>query len=211
MCARLAPAIGLLLTLAIAGVARSADFDVVVHDKAGKPVKDAVVTIEAPGAGPARIEGPYEVVQQNLKFNPSVLIVPVGAEVAFPNRDVVRHHVYSFSPARPFELKLYGREAQVQKVKFDKVGVVALGCNIHDSMVGFIKVVSTPFAAKTGADGHARLRGLPSSGSATLKVWQPYQKTPNNEIARPVVLTAQDGALSLAIDLRAPPDRDQAY
>jgi plastocyanin len=211
MCVRLAPAIGLLLALTLAGAGRAADFTVTVHDRAGKPVKDAVVTIEAPGAGPARIEGPYEVVQQNLKFNPSLLIVPVGAEVAFPNKDVVRHHVYSFSPTKAFELKLYGRDQQVRTVKFDKPGVVALGCNIHDSMVGFIKVVSTPFAAKTGPDGRARLRGLPASGAATLKIWQPYQKTPNNEIARPVTLTAQEGFLTLALDLRTPPDRDQAY
>lgn len=211
MCVRLSPAIGVLLTLALAGTARAADFNVTVHDKAGRPVKDAVVTIEAPGAGPARIEGPYEVVQQNLKFNPTVLIVPVGAEVAFPNKDVVRHHVYSFSPTKPFELKLYGRDEQVRSVKFDKAGVAALGCNIHDSMVGFIKVVSTPFAAKTGPDGRARLRGLPNGGAATLKVWQPYQKAPNNEIARHVTLAAQDGALTVMVDLRAPPDLDQAY
>lgn len=208
---RSAPAIGLLLTLAIAGAARAADFDVTVRDRAGRPVKDAVVTLEVPGAGPARIEGPYEVVQQNLKFNPTVLIVPVGAEVAFPNKDVVRHHVYSFSPTKPFELKLYGREAQVRTVKFDKPGVVALGCNIHDSMVGFIKVVSTPFAGKTGPDGRVRLRGLPNAGAATLKVWQPYQKAPNNEIARPVALSAQEGATAVVVDLRTPPDRDQAY
>ena len=210
MFARLAFALSLISSLAFAGAGHAADLTVILRDKAGKPVRDAVVMVEIAGGAPARPGSNYQVVQQNMKFDPFVLIVPVGAEVAFPNKDVVRHHVYSFSPTKAFELKLYGRDQAVRTVKFDKPGSVAVGCNIHDSMVAFIKVVTTPFAAKTDAAGQVRLRGLPA-GTATVKIWHPYQKAAANEIARPLVLGAQDASLNVGVDLRPAPDRDQAY
>ncbi len=127
-----------------------------------------------------------EMVQQDLQFHPFVLIVPAGAVVAFPNRDDVRHHVYSFSPAHPFELKLYGRD-ETRTVRFDHPGAIALGCNIHDNMIAFIKVVDTPYAAKSGADGVASLRGAPP-GQAVLHVWHPYLRAAGNEIVRTITL-----------------------
>ena len=81
--------------------------------------------------------------QENISFSPHVLIVPVGATVAFPNHDRVRHHVYSVSKPKKFDIKLYGRD-ETRTEAFDKPGVVALGCNIHDQMSGFIIVVDTP-------------------------------------------------------------------
>jgi plastocyanin len=210
MFARLAFVTGLVLTLAPAGLCQAAEVSITVRDKAGRPVKDAVVAIEMPGVAAPRPQGPYQVVQQDMKFDPGVLVVPVGADVSFPNRDTVRHHVYSFSPAKAFELRLYGREATPRTVKFDKPGAVALGCNIHDSMVSFIKVVTTPFAAKSDANGRVRISGLPN-GAGAMKIWHPYQRAAANEISRPVVLGGQDQTLTIALDLRAAPDRDRAY
>ena len=175
-----------------------------MKNAAGQPVKDAVVTL-TPAAGvhgPIKFDWPMRVAQQNIQFDPFVLIVPVGADVSFPNRDQVRHHVYSFSPAKRFELKLYGKD-ETRSVHFDKVGVVALGCNIHDTMVGFIKVVATPYAAKTDASGQVKLADVPS-GQAVLSVWQPYLKGPNNEVTRTVAVPAQgEGREVLAVDVRA--------
>ena len=92
----------------------AADFAVAVRTAAGRPVADAVVTVyPVSGTAPvsqARFDWPMRMVQQNLQFKPFVLVVPEGATVAFPNLDNVRHHVYSFSPAHPFELKLYGHD-----------------------------------------------------------------------------------------------------
>ncbi len=134
----------------------------------------------------------------------------MGATVAFPNRDTVRHQVYSFSPAKSFELKLYGRD-ETRTVKFDRVGVIALGCNIHDSMVGFIKVVDTPFAAKTDAQGQVTLHGLPA-GAGTLKVWHPYLKAAGNELSTALALP-QAGLVRRAetADVRSPPIRRNSY
>ena len=200
-----------LLAALLAPCARAADLQVTLHDAKGRPVRDAVVTYYPDGgAGPVRIEGPYRMAQQNLQFDPFVLVAPVGATVAFPNRDAVRHQVYSFSPAHPFELKLYGRD-ETRTIRFDRVGVIALGCNIHDSMVGFIKVVDTPFAAKSDAQGVAVVRGVPA-GAGSMKIWHPYLKARGNELDAQVVMP-QGGELKRAetIDVRSPPVRRNTY
>jgi plastocyanin len=171
-----------------------------------------VTLVPAGGAasGAIRFDWAYRMAQQNQQFDPFVLIVPQGAVVSFPNLDSVRHQVYSFSPAHPFELKLYGKD-QTRTVRFDKPGVIALGCNIHDSMVAFIKVVDTPFAAKAGASGDVLLRGAPA-GAATLRIWHPYLKAPGNEIVRQVMLPRDGGVReSATLELRTPPMSHMAY
>ena len=204
----------LLLGLAlVAPCARASDLQVVLHNPKGQPIRDAVVSWYpqgGSGSGPIRFDWPYREAQQNLQFDPFVLVVPVGATVAFPNRDTVRHQVYSFSPAHPFELKLYSRD-DTRTVRFDRVGVIALGCNIHDSMVGFIKVVDTPFAAKTDAKGAVTLHGLPG-GAGVLKVWHPYLKTAGNELASPMSMPPTGLVQrSETADVRSPPIRRNAY
>src|SRR4051812_22633289 len=112
----------LLIAAAMALPARAADLVVEVTTPAGKPVANAVVMVKpvgAAGRGASHLSGPYVMAQKEMQFEPYVLVVPVGAEVSFPNLDPFRHHVYSFSPAKTFELKLYGRGG-VPVVKFDK-------------------------------------------------------------------------------------------
>jgi hypothetical protein len=162
----------------------AADLTVSVRDSAGRPVRDAVVTVvPASGVprGPIRFAWPLRVVQQDIQFDPFVLIVPVGATVSFPNLDRVRHHVYSFSRGNRFEIELYGRDETRTHV-FTAAGVAALGCNIHDQMLAYVKVVDTPWAAKTGATGDVTLSGLPAGG-ATLRIWHPRLTGRGNEIA----------------------------
>ena len=169
-----------LAGMAAATPAAAVDLTVSVRGDDGAPLADAVVLVHVPGgspAGPIRYSWPATMTQQNIAFNPYVLIVPVGPTVGFPNKDKVRHHVYSFSAAKKFELKLYGQQEE-RTVTFDKTGVVALGCNIHDSMIGYIYVADTPFAAKTNAAGEAVIHGLPS-GPGTLSVWHPDMKGRN--------------------------------
>jgi plastocyanin len=203
-----------LALVALAPAARAGDVLFSVVDARNKPVVDAVVTAYPTDSKGEKIEAirfPWaqEMDQHNLQFDPFVLIVPVGANVSFPNRDPVRHHVYSFSPTKPFELKLYGQD-ETRSVRFERAGVVALGCNIHDNMVAFIKVVDTPFAAKTDEKGQAVLRALPP-GRAEVRVWHPYMKAPNNEISRNLTVAAAGGRETVQIDVRGAPDRRGAY
>ena len=189
---------GILATSAAAG-----DVSVEVRNAAGQPVRDAVVMIRpaagvAPGT-PMKVSWPMVMAQQNIQFTPYVLIAPLGSVVSFPNKDKVRHHVYSFSAPKKFELKLYGRD-ESRTVTFDKPGAVSVGCNIHDAMIGYIYVSDTPFAAKSGPDGVAVVRGAPAGG-ATLMVWHPDLKarTPFSR-GLPVTVGAQRSLVTL--DLR---------
>ncbi|MGZ6017886.1 MAG: methylamine utilization protein [Phenylobacterium sp.] len=187
---------------AIAGSAAAADLTVTVRGDDGTPLADAVVLVRpAGGSGPAsaiHYAWPTTMVQQNIAFNPYVLIVPVGSTVGFPNKDKVRHHVYSFSAAKKFELKLYGQQEE-RTVTFEKTGVVALGCNIHDVMIGYIYVADTPYAAKTDASGTVVLHGLPG-GAGTLSVWHPDMKANRAAIDKP--LAAGATTVPVSLDLR---------
>lgn len=197
----------LIMTFIFApATAMAGDLVMTVRDGAGKPVSNAVVMVRpAAGvpAGPIRFPWAYTVAQQNIQFDPFVLIVPVGAAVGFPNKDKVRHHVYSFSAGNKFELKLFGRD-ESRSVTFKAVGVAAIGCNIHDPMVGFIQVVDTPFAVKTDAAGVATIRGI-TAGAATIRIWHPYLRAPKNEVVRKATFAAAGVVRDqVAIDLRAP-------
>lgn len=189
------------IPLAVLGLlpaaAPAATVTIDVRGPDGRPLADAVVTIDVPGHAAAVPRGPYAMEQKSIAFQPHVLVVPVGAAVSFPNRDAVRHHVYSFSKAKRFDLKLYGREDQ-RSIVFDRPGVVALGCNIHDSMSGFIVVTTSPFAAKADADGHVVLGDVPP-GAARLTIWSPSIRQPDNMLAQPIVVAAAGTAKTVAI------------
>lgn len=186
--------------LAIHGGARASDVMVVVKDDKGRPVKDAVVILNTP-ARTSPAPGHFTVNQKDIAFVPFVLVVPVGSTVDFGNLDPFRHHVYSFSPAKKFELKLFGK-GETRSVRFGKVGTVAIGCNIHDSMQAFVQVVDTPFAAKSGANGRVLLRGMPD-GAQSVRVWHPQLRAPGNQVVVPVNAKGSV-TLPVSVKLRAP-------
>ncbi|MCB1185363.1 methylamine utilization protein [bacterium] len=146
---------------------------VTVRDAAGAPVPWAAVTLTpTDGQGIGAWTAPAPVMRQHgVLFDPFVLAVRTGAEVAFPNLDDIRHHVYSFSRAKRFELRLYGKDEN-KLVVFDQPGVVALGCTIHDNMLSFIHVSDAPVQAVTDAQGRAAFAGLPA-GAWEIGVWHP--------------------------------------
>ena len=197
--------LGLALALA-ATAAHAGDLVVEVKSPKGAPVADAVVTVDPAGGGksPARYDQPLALTQQHLMFLPFVLVVPVGGSVSFPNADKVRHQVYSFSAAKRFELKLYGQD-QSRAIVFDKVGTVAVGCNIHDSMAAFIKVVDAPFATHTDAQGRAVIKDI-GAGAAVVRVWHPYAKVAGGEVKLEVAIPVRGAAQKpVVLDVRAPP------
>ena len=138
--------------------------------------------------------------QKNVTFTPGTLIVAKGGSVAFPNLDTVRHSVFSFSKAARFEIDLYGRD-QSRSQAFPVVGTVALGCNIHDQMRGYIRVVDTPYAAKTDQNGLVRLSGM-AAGTYQLTIWHPRARTPGGEVKRAVVVGAGAASQKIALRLR---------
>ncbi|MBC7682560.1 MAG: methylamine utilization protein [Ferruginibacter sp.] len=159
-----------LTTLLCALPVLAATVQVQVQDSTGKAVPDAVVFLESKEAlavvKPLQIA---EVAQVGRQFDPQVRVVTVGTAVQFPNRDSVRHQVYSFSDIKRFELKLYAA-GTASPVVFDKPGIAVLGCNIHDSMVAWIVVVPTPYFGRSGPDGKLALDDLPP-GNYRLRTW----------------------------------------
>ena len=188
----------------IAGVqpASAANVTVQVRDGSGAVVPNAVVTIRLTGrATPAARAGNVTVEQRDIQFQPFVTIVGAGSTVAFPNRDKVRHHVYSFSPAKKFELKLYAREDN-RAVRFDQAGIVALGCNIHDQMSAYVAVVDTPWAVKTDTNGMARLTDIPG-GAMEVTVWHPALRAPGNRATKAIrVADSANHSEGFAVQLR---------
>ena len=179
-----------------------------VVDTGGHPVADAVVTFRpSTGARLARGGGSYTMAQKGMQFHPFVLVVPVGANVSFPNYDSTKHDVYSFSPAKTFELKLFAKD-QSRSVHFDKAGVVALGCNIHDQMTAFIVVADSAWTAKTDARGTATFADAPNA-AGTVSVWHPYLRAPGNQVEKAIPAGAPGEVFKIA--LRPPPMPMPAY
>ena len=156
--------------LAAAVQAAGAPVQVLVQDSAGRPIADVVVFLESAEArAAARPARDAVIAQIDKRFSPAVSVVPVGTAVQFPNRDTVRHHVYSFSAIKNFELKLYAG-TPATPVVFDRAGIAVLGCNIHDNMTAWVVVVETPYFARSAESGRAAIESVPP-GAYRLRAW----------------------------------------
>jgi plastocyanin len=173
----------LLTVLVFAGDLSAGSLEVIVKDDKGRPVSDAVAYADA-GAASGAPKKQAVVDQRDKQFVPYVTAVQAGTAVIFPNSDNIRHHVYSFSPAKRFELPLYSG-VPAEPVVFDKVGFVTLGCNIHDWMIAYVAVLPTPYFQVTRQDGRAALKDLPA-GQYTVQVWHPVLKGQPEALAQRV-------------------------
>jgi plastocyanin len=136
--------------------------------------------------------------QRGTEFIPYLTVVQTDTAIDFPNHDTTRHHVYSFSPPKRFEIKLYAGKPS-QPIVFDRPGVVVLGCNIHDWMEAYVLVVDSPYFAKTGADGRAAIAGVPP-GRYRLRLWHPRQNA--EAAASEIEVGAAPARLNLALDVK---------
>ena len=183
--------------VALYGPARAGTIEAHVVTPAGAPVEDSAVVIEPLAAPALRHRATATIEQRDREFVPYVTIVQTGTAIEFPNRDPFKHHVYSFSRAKNFEIKLYaGKPAQ--PVVFDKPGEVALGCNIHDWMEAYVLVVDSPYFARTSSKGRAVIANVPP-GHYRLRLWHPRQKA---ELPlRDINVSAAPAKLDLVLDV----------
>ncbi|WP_374941148.1 methylamine utilization protein [Pseudomonas sp. 102515] len=163
------------------GAAQAAEVAVQVVDGQGAPLADAVVMLSGQGLVPER--HPAAIDQQNRRFVPHVLAVAIGTAVSFPNTDDIRHQVYSFSSPKRFELPLY-HGLPSTPVVFDQPGVVVVGCNIHDWMVGYVYVTTAGRSVVTDSQGRARLEA--PDGHYQLALWHP-DLSDKQEVAQPAL------------------------
>jgi plastocyanin len=187
--------------------------EISVADERGEPVAQVAVYATpltgAPAKKPSAAKRTASMDQQHNEFVPHVLVVSAGTEVQFPNSDVVSHHVYSFSQAKTFELALYKGNTH-SPLAFDEPGVVVLGCNIHDSMIGYIVVVPTEHYALSDERGTVRLEGVPA-GDYMVDVWTPRARPTGLPAAQRV--TVVDGVMKLdtRITGRLAPEQDHKH
>ena len=201
----------LLCVLFRAAPAAAASLAITIQLPDGRPLADAVVTVQAIGrklSPPAPIHVVMD--QMNRMFVPEVIVVPVGSTVSFPNSDSVSHQIYSFSPAKRFQLPLY-RGKPYPPVLFDQAGVVILGCNIHDWMIGYVDVVDAPFYGTTDARGSWSAE-VPT-GRYEITVWHPRMREQSPTLVRELSVDSTDRAtltLQLTKPLRAAPMEGQS-
>jgi plastocyanin len=197
----------LLLALPLAAVhAANPSVSGSVTTPDGSAVAGAVVFVQTPPSASNVTPRPMAVVDQvNKTFLPGVLPILVGTSVRFPNHDQIHHHVYSFSPIKTFELPLYKGD-DAPPVLFDKVGVVRIGCNIHDWMSGIILVLPSPYFAVTGADGRFVLGELPN-GTHVLVAWHALSKLKPEETAQTVRVPEAVGNVNFTLPLSPPRPR----
>ena len=207
---RLVPALIVLVTAHC--VLTAGNLTVTVRGPKGEPVADAVVSLvpldrPAPAAGPQTES--VEVAQEDEQYQPYLTIVRAGTRVEFPNKDRIQHHIYSASETKKFEKPLYAPGAR-EAITFDRPGVVALGCNIHDWMIAYVVVLDTPWFARSSAAGTASLTGIPA-GRYRIDVWHPRligadRKPVRSPISRELAVT--DGAaVTDSFTLTLAPDR----
>lgn len=198
------------------GADAAAPLDVRVVDARGAAVAEAVVTAAPRGATaipPAPAAATHVIDQKNETFIPYIEVFRPGDMVVFHNSDRTRHHAYSFAPARQFEFVLSPGESSAP-LRLDRIGVIAVGCNIHDRMITYFYVTDAPYVARSGADGRARL-DLPA-GNFDVRAWHPRQRPGSSDTARPVQIgsgaaPADVGfALTLLPDPRTAPDRERS-
>jgi plastocyanin len=165
-------AAAICLTAVMNGASTAATLQVEVQSSSGKPLADAVVFLESREAKAlAKPLAGAEIAQVSKQFLPQVSVVTTGTSVQFPNRDTVRHHVYSFSPIKTFDLKLY-TGTPANPVVFERPGIAVLGCNIHDTMAAWVVVVDTPYFGRTPSAGRVTLDNVPQ-GNYRLRTWHP--------------------------------------
>ena len=193
-----------IMLFAICEPAAATNFTAEIIDQDGRPVTNAVVTLlpEAKTSMPAaarHLQTDKIIDQRNETFLPLVTIVPKGGRIVFANNDKTTHQVYSFSPAKQFEITLAHGEKS-SPVAFDNSGIAALGCNIHDHMIAYAFVAESPWTALTGADGRAVIPDVPA-GNYQAQVWHPKFPPGREPPSLRAVLSGDTTRLSVNVKL----------
>ncbi|WP_269520646.1 methylamine utilization protein [Alteromonas sp. BMJM2] len=179
----------------------AAQVSIYIADNQGKPLTNIVALLHSTDMSKVAKTKPAIAImdQINREFVPHTLVVQQGTKVDFPNSDNVQHHVYSFSPAKTFELKLYS-ELEVEPQLFNTPGVVELGCNVHDWMLGYIYVADTPYFAQSNSEGKATIT-VPD-GDYTMSIWHP--RLSESDTARMSKINVGNDDITVSFSLFSP-------
>ena len=189
----------LLLALFLPALAQAATLTLNLRDERGNPAEDTVVYLMSEKTPGMPLKQPQTQIDQiNKTFVPLVSVVQRGTRIQFPNKDNIRHHVYSFSKAKKFEIKLYA-DTPAKPILFDQPGYVAMGCNIHDTMIAHLLVVESPYFAVADRTGRAVISDVPP-GNYSLIAWH-YMRPDKDALVMPVKIGA-DASLTATVRTR---------
>ena len=178
----------------------AAEFAVLVVDQQGMPIANVVV--ESPGAAVAEASSEIAIIDQvNKRFVPMVVAIQKGQSVNFPNNDNIRHHVYSFSAIKQFSTELYA-DTPGAPVTFDQPGIAVLGCNIHDSMVGYIYVSEWQNFSVSDASGLVRFNQ--SAIPEQIVIWHPWSNDKDNRREVSTASINEGGTLEVQLSITNP-------
>jgi plastocyanin len=191
----------LSLSLLLSAPLHATSLHAQVVDSQGQPLANTVLSLRS-SVSPARAPATAIMDQRSQQFAPNVLAVRSGTSVQFPNSDNIRHHVYSFSPTKRFELRLY-HGTPSEPVIFDTPGVVVLGCNIHDWMLGYVYVTDDPWFAVSDEQGRSSIEQLPA-GRYAVTLWHPQAPDGVPQAAGSLTVAEGDNQQRFTLDVQAP-------
>jgi plastocyanin len=191
-----------LLAILCASLANAAAVSVQVATASGDPALNTIVILDSLDSAPPTKPAAAVIDQVNKRFVPYLSVMRTGTSVTFPNSDRIRHQVYSFSPAKTFSLKLYAGSPPADVV-FDKPGLVVLGCNIHDTMVGYVIVSDSPYFGKIAGAAGITLEVPP--GHYRLRIWHPSL---SEVVHAPQEVTVAEEALAIPVTVKLDLGRD---
>lgn len=194
----------IMMTMLMTATVFAAALNITIVDANNEPVPNVAVYVTQPGATMASASRRAVMDQRDTRFEPHILVIQKGTAVEFPNSDVVAHHVYSFSKPNDFALPLYKGDVH-EPVLFEHDGIVTLGCNIHDQMLGYIVVVDTDVFGVTDEAGTLSVAIDDDGGAATVSVWSPRIR--DKELTQVVAATSESVAFPLKKKLRPAHDR----
>lgn len=198
--------VGFILLISLGNVAHATTINVINQD--GQPLADVVLEIPLHHSEENDLTTPLIMDQIDKSFAPNVLIAPKNSLVSFPNSDDIRHHVYSFSAAKTFELKLYAARPK-NPIEFEQEGIVVLGCNIHDSMVGYIYVHDNTYTVKSNVTGKIEIDEIPALAKS-FYLWHPnaMKGVEHREMLPIALLKAKNKEITLTLNTKTPVPRN---
>lgn len=212
LAARLLASLWLLILVVSPPRAAAADLRISVLDNAGHAVGGVVLIAQGTPASVEKHAAHTETMdQRHMQFVPNVLVIQTGTGVEFPNSDQIQHQVYSFSPTKSFQLSLYAGH-KYPPIIFDRPGLVTVGCNIHDSMIGYIYVTDSPFFGRSNSEGQLLLHGLPA-GQYVLTAWHPLMQEPDGNAVTQQLAVGPDAqaAATATVHLTRPLRMDMSH
>lgn len=174
--------------------AQASTLTIKITDEQQQPIADAVVELVASTPVTPQQTTLGSIAQQDLTFVPFVSAIVAGSYIEFPNRDKTRHHVYSFSDAKSFEIQLYANKPEAP-ILFDKAGIVTIGCNIHDYMQAYVYIGASPLLSVSNSQGEVSFANLPND-KYQLKLWHPWQKNSHDSVS---ITVTRDSTIALTM------------